>query len=163
MRDGARELFDHKAEINSASFTEDQTRAIAEHLDTTLASVKLVLELNYSTVGHDSPSAPDTFWAGVEDTKSFGEDNEDDDGFAAAEREGLLVGELQAMVAALPERDAGILSQRYGLASGEPMNVAETAKQWGMTRANVYLRIKAALRTLTDTGRQYLTSVCPEV
>jgi RNA polymerase sigma factor (sigma-70 family) len=77
---------------------------------------------------------------------------EDDDAVAAAEiaEHRALMTQLRSMVAALPERQAAVLTERYGLRDGKPKTLAEIAVPLGLTRERVRQLEKEALATLRD-------------
>jgi RNA polymerase sigma factor (sigma-70 family) len=77
----------------------------------------------------------------------------DDDAVAAAEiaEHNVMIGQLRSMVNALPERQAKVLTMRYGLRDGVPRTLAEIAKPMGLTRERVRQLEKDALATLRDT------------
>ncbi len=77
----------------------------------------------------------------------------DDDAVAAAEiaEHNLMIGQLRSQVNALPERQAAVLTLRYGLRDGVPRTLAEIAAPMGLTRERVRQLEKDALATLRDT------------
>ena len=77
---------------------------------------------------------------------------EDRDALAAAEvaEHHALVAQLRSMVEALPERQATVLTMRYGLRDGKPRTLAEIAVPMGLTRERVRQLEKEALATLRD-------------
>jgi RNA polymerase sigma factor (sigma-70 family) len=76
----------------------------------------------------------------------------DDDAMAAAEiaEHNAMIAQLRSMVAALPERQAAVLTMRFGLRDGVPRTLAEIAAPMGLTRERVRQLEKDALATLRD-------------
>jgi RNA polymerase primary sigma factor len=91
---------------------------------------------------------------------SVGEDGEtriadliqDGDALQSAEiaEHHALMDQLRSMVRALPERQAAVLTERYGLRDGKPKTLAEIAAPMGLTRERVRQLEKEALATLRD-------------
>ncbi|HEY3604390.1 MAG TPA: sigma-70 family RNA polymerase sigma factor [Sporichthyaceae bacterium] len=77
----------------------------------------------------------------------------DDDAVAAAEiaEHNAMITQLRSMVAALPERQAAVLTMRFGLRDGVPRTLAEIAAPMGLTRERVRQLEKDALATLRGT------------
>jgi len=76
----------------------------------------------------------------------------DDGAVAAAEiaEHNAMIAQLRSMVAALPERQAKVLTMRFGLTDGVPRTLAEIAAPLGLTRERVRQLEKDALATLRD-------------
>jgi RNA polymerase primary sigma factor/RNA polymerase nonessential primary-like sigma factor len=76
----------------------------------------------------------------------------DDDAVAAAEiaEHNAMITQLRSLVAALPERQAAVLTMRFGLRDGVPKTLAEIAAPMGLTRERVRQLEKDALATLRD-------------
>jgi RNA polymerase sigma factor (sigma-70 family) len=76
----------------------------------------------------------------------------DDDAMAAAEiaEHNAMITQLRSLVAALPERQAAVLTMRFGLRDGVPKTLAEIAAPMGLTRERVRQLEKDALATLRD-------------
>jgi RNA polymerase sigma factor (sigma-70 family) len=74
----------------------------------------------------------------------------DDDAVAAAEiaEHNAMMSTLRTMVQSLPERQAAVLTMRYGLRDGKPRTLAEIAVPLGLTRERVRQLEKEALETL---------------
>ncbi|HUR75890.1 MAG TPA: sigma-70 family RNA polymerase sigma factor [Sporichthya sp.] len=74
----------------------------------------------------------------------------DDDAVAAAEiaEHNAMLTTLRSMVRSLPERQATVLTMRYGLRDGKPRTLAEIAVPLGLTRERVRQLEKEALETL---------------
>ncbi len=74
----------------------------------------------------------------------------DDDAVAAAEiaEHNAMMDTLRSMVQSLPERQAAVLTMRYGLRDGKPRTLAEIAVPLGLTRERVRQLEKEALATL---------------
>ena len=74
----------------------------------------------------------------------------DDDAVAAAEiaEHNAMLTTLRSMVSSLPERQATVLTMRYGLRDGKPRTLAEIAAPMGLTRERVRQLEKEALETL---------------
>jgi RNA polymerase sigma factor (sigma-70 family) len=74
----------------------------------------------------------------------------DDDAVAAAEiaEHNAMITQLRSMVNALPERQAAVLTMRFGLRDGVPRTLAEIAAPMGLTRERVRQLEKDALATL---------------
>jgi RNA polymerase sigma factor (sigma-70 family) len=74
----------------------------------------------------------------------------DDDAVAAAEiaEHNAMISQLRSMVNALPERQAAVLTMRFGLRDGVPRTLAEIAAPMGLTRERVRQLEKEALATL---------------
>jgi RNA polymerase sigma factor (sigma-70 family) len=74
----------------------------------------------------------------------------DDDAVAAAEiaEHNAMISQLRSMVDALPERQAAVLTMRFGLRDGVPRTLAEIAAPMGLTRERVRQLEKDALATL---------------
>ncbi|WP_229796221.1 sigma-70 family RNA polymerase sigma factor [Saccharothrix coeruleofusca] len=60
---------------------------------------------------------------------------------------------LRALVDTLPERQARIMTQRYGLADGRPRTLQEVAEEIGLTRERIRQLEKESLRLLRDPER----------
>ncbi|MEU4746061.1 sigma-70 family RNA polymerase sigma factor [Actinosynnema sp. NPDC023658] len=61
--------------------------------------------------------------------------------------------ELRALVGTLPERQARILTQRYGLSDGRARSLQELADEFGLTRERIRQLEKESLKTLRDPER----------
>ncbi|WP_019878134.1 sigma-70 family RNA polymerase sigma factor [Sporichthya polymorpha] len=74
----------------------------------------------------------------------------DDDAVAAAEiaEHNAMLDTLRSMVRSLPERQATVLTMRYGLRDGKPRTLAEIAAPLGLTRERVRQLEKEALAAL---------------
>jgi RNA polymerase sigma factor (sigma-70 family) len=77
----------------------------------------------------------------------------DDSAVAAAEiaEHNAMIAQLRSSVAALPERQAAVLTLRFGLRDGVPRTLAEIAAPMGLTRVRVRQLEKDALATLRGT------------
>jgi RNA polymerase primary sigma factor/RNA polymerase nonessential primary-like sigma factor len=77
---------------------------------------------------------------------------QDDDALQSAEiaEHHMLMDQLRTMVSSLPERQAAVLTERYGLRDGKPKTLAEIAAPMGLTRERVRQLEKEALATLRD-------------
>ncbi len=82
----------------------------------------------------------------------------DDDAVAAAEiaEHNAMLTQLRSMVKSLPERQAAVLTMRYGLRDGKPRTLAEIAAPMGLTRERVRQLEKEALATLRDPESELL-------
>ena len=80
---------------------------------------------------------------------------EDGDGATAHEvvEHAELVAGLHALVNTLPERQARIVSRRYGLDDGRPRTLQEVADELGLTRERIRQLEKESLRLLRDPER----------
>jgi RNA polymerase sigma factor (sigma-70 family) len=80
----------------------------------------------------------------------------DDDAVAAAEiaEHNAMITQLRSMVDALPERQAAVLTMRFGLRDGVPRTLAEIAAPMGLTRERVRQLEKDALATLRGSGKE---------
>jgi RNA polymerase sigma factor (sigma-70 family) len=76
----------------------------------------------------------------------------DDGAVAAAElaEHRAMIAQLRSMVSSLPERQAAVLTMRFGLRDGVPKTLAEIAAPMGITRERVRQLEKEALSTLRD-------------
>ncbi|GAB2960242.1 sigma-70 family RNA polymerase sigma factor [Saccharothrix stipae] len=70
----------------------------------------------------------------------------------AVEQQGVAE-ELRALVRTLPERQARILTQRYGLSDGRARSLQELADELGLTRERVRQLEKESIRLLRDPER----------
>ncbi|WP_306746340.1 sigma factor-like helix-turn-helix DNA-binding protein [Saccharothrix yanglingensis] len=68
------------------------------------------------------------------------------------ERQGL-VAELRALVGTLPERQARIVTRRYGPAAGRPCTLQEVAGELGLTKERIRQLEKESLKLLRDPER----------
>jgi len=80
---------------------------------------------------------------------------EDADAVQAQEvvEQAQLTAALHALVNTLPERQARILSRRYGLDGGRPLTLQEVAGELGLTRERIRQLEKESLRLLRDPER----------
>jgi RNA polymerase primary sigma factor/RNA polymerase nonessential primary-like sigma factor len=70
----------------------------------------------------------------------------------AVEQQGVAE-ELRALVRTLPERQARILTQRYGLSDGRARSLQELADELGLTRERIRQLEKESIRALRDPER----------
>ncbi|MEU4447669.1 sigma-70 family RNA polymerase sigma factor [Actinosynnema sp. NPDC050801] len=70
----------------------------------------------------------------------------------AVEQQGVAE-ELRALVRTLPERQARILTQRYGLSDGRARSLQELADELGLTRERIRQLEKESIRMLRDPER----------
>lgn len=73
----------------------------------------------------------------------------------------LLRTQLHVVLATLPEREAGVISMRFGLQSGEPMTLDDIGRIYGVTRERIRQIEKKAMEKLrhpvrSDLLRPYL-------
>lgn len=75
---------------------------------------------------------------------------------------GLLRTQLRHILDGLTEREAGVISQRYGLADGEPKSLEEIGRTYGVTRERIRqieAKTMSKLRrpSVSDSLREYLS------
>ena len=80
------------------------------------------------------------------------EDAEAVDAQEAVEQQELAE-QLRALVGTLPERQAHIVTQRYGLSDGRTRSLQEVAEELGLTRERIRQLEKESLRLLRDPER----------
>ena len=83
----------------------------------------------------------------------------DDGAVAAAEiaEHNAMLTTLRSMVKSLPERQAAVLTMRYGLRDGKPRTLAEIAVPLGLTRERVRQLEKEALETLRGPNSELVS------
>jgi RNA polymerase sigma factor (sigma-70 family) len=114
-------------------------------------TVARVLELRQAgkdTVSLDQPVGED----GQTDVADLIQDAEDVGVTAGLEAEALH-DELRAVLGTLPDREALIISMRYGLHGAEPATLQEVARTVGLTRERVRQLEKQALAQLREPDR----------
>jgi RNA polymerase primary sigma factor len=131
--------------LNTALGREPTIEELAAEIDCPVERVVELRRLNRAPVSLDAA-------VGDDGETRIADLIEDGDALAAAEvaEHHALVAQLRSMVNALPERQAAVLTMRYGLRDGKPRTLAEIAAPLGLTRERVRQLEKEALATLRD-------------
>jgi RNA polymerase primary sigma factor len=93
-----------------------------------------------------------------EDGGEFGDLIEDSEAIEPAEAVSfiLLQEQLQAVLGTLSEREAGVVSMRFGLADGQPRTLEEISKVYGVTRERIRQIEANSLSKLRHSSRSKL-------
>jgi RNA polymerase primary sigma factor len=93
-----------------------------------------------------------------EDGGEFGDLIEDSEAIEPAEAVSfiLLQEQLQAVLGTLSEREAGVVSMRFGLADGQPRTLEEIGKVYGVTRERIRQIEANSLSKLRHSSRSKL-------
>jgi RNA polymerase primary sigma factor len=121
---------------------------IAEAAKAPLARVVELLAASRTALSLETPIGDD----GGASVADLIEDAEAVDAQEAVEQRELAE-QLRALVGTLPERQARIVTQRYGLVDGRARSLQELAEELGLTRERIRQLEKESLRMLRDPER----------
>ncbi|XVS60845.1 sigma-70 family RNA polymerase sigma factor [Actinosynnema sp. CA-299493] len=134
--------------LRSETDREPTPDEIAEAARMPLARVVELMAASRAALSLETPIGDD----GGASVADLIEDVEAVDAQEAVEQQELAEG-LRALVATLPERQARILTERYGLAGGRPRTLQELSEELGLTRERVRQLEKESIRLLRDPER----------
>ncbi|GAA3463032.1 RNA polymerase sigma factor RpoD/SigA [Saccharothrix longispora] len=145
-------------ELNKAAKVErrlrgelDRDPSVEEVAEATGMAVTRLVELRRASRDAISLETP----VGEDGTTSVADLIEDADGVQAHDivEQAELTAELRTLVDTLPERQARIISRRYGLHDGRPCTLQEVARELGLTKERIRQLEKESLRLLRDPQR----------
>ncbi|MGM1065291.1 sigma-70 family RNA polymerase sigma factor [Saccharothrix sp. Mg75] len=145
-------------ELNKAAKVErrlrgelDRDPTVEEVAEATGMAVARLVDLRRASRDAISLETP----VGQDGTTSVADLIEDTDGVQAHDvvEQAELTAELRTLVNTLPERQARIISRRYGLNDGRPCTLQEVARELGLTKERIRQLEKESLRLLRDPER----------
>jgi len=134
--------------LRSEADREPTPEEIAEAAKMPVARVVELMTASRTALSLETPIGDD----GGASVADLIEDVEAVDAQEAVEQQELSE-ELRALVGTLPERQARILTQRYGLSDGRARSLQELAEELGLTRERVRQLEKESIRMLRDPER----------
>ncbi|GAB3268270.1 hypothetical protein GCM10027562_35080 [Arthrobacter pigmenti] len=127
---------------------EPEAAEVAAEVDIPVEKVVELQKHSRTPVSLDTP-------VGDEERSAIGDLIEDTEAIDPADAAGhtLLREQLKAVLATLPARSAGVISMRYGLATGTPASVEEIGAVYGVSRERIRQILKEAITTLRHPTR----------
>ncbi|GGP77725.1 sigma-70 family RNA polymerase sigma factor [Saccharothrix coeruleofusca] len=129
----------------------DREPTVEEVSQVSGTSVARIIELrdaSRATLSLETPVGDD----GSTSVADLIEDTTAEQAYDAVEQQAVAA-ELRALIRTLPDRQARIMSQRYGLADGRARTLQEVAEELGLTRERIRQLEKESLRLLRDPAR----------